>query len=311
MLKTTIKILAVAFILVSILFFKGDTLTPINAKNINNTEKNLIVSQGKIFPKTQANVISQIPGIVEELYVEIGDAVKKGEALAKIKPMISPFEIKNLKRKLTMSKINLDKIKTDYDRAAKLLEKNLISKKEFENIEREYKSAMLNYSMISDKYNFIALGKFENKEQTKVLAPISGIVLDLYVNSGNTVATMNMYRQGTVLMTIADMNELIFKGNIRETDVSKISVGQETLVTVLALNNKIVKGKISQISPKAKAINNESYFGVQIDIEPSDISNIMAGFTATAQISPDNKKLWATKSENGNFCPIIRQEKSL
>ena len=82
---------------------------------------------------------------------------------------------------------------------------------------------------------------------------ISGIILDVPVKVGNSVILSNTFNDGTTIASVADMSNLIFRGNIDETEVGRLSVGMPMEITIGALQDLRFSASLEYISPKATA----------------------------------------------------------
>ena len=117
-----------------------------------------------------------------------------------------------------------------------------------------------------------------------VKAPISGYVLSKAVQVGDPVTALTSYQEGTVLMKMASMEQLLFKGTVDEIDVGKLKEGMETEVKVGALPNDTVKGILRKISLKAEKKENATTFPIEILIPRTTKITLRAGYSANASI---------------------------
>lgn len=87
---------------------------------------------------------------------------------------------------------------------------------------------------------------------TVITAPISGVVIKKSVEVGELVASaISGFAQGTELVTIADLSQLVVKVRLNEVDVARVYVGQPAEVRVDAVPEKVFKGVVSKIAPAA------------------------------------------------------------
>ncbi len=238
---------------------------------------------GTITPENEIQVKSKIPGIVVERYVEVGDKVKKGELMVKISPDPTPRELTEARRNLEMKEVALKNAKIQYDRNFELLNKNLVSEEVFENIKLKYDQTKLEHDLAEDRLSLIEKGH-AGKIESVVKSPITGTVLEKFVNEGDPVVPLTSYQQGTPLFTLADMKKLIFRGTIDEIDVGKVDVGVTAELDIGALPGKTIQGEVIRISPKAKKENNATVFDIEIKIVDNRGVNLRAGYSANAKI---------------------------
>ena len=238
---------------------------------------------GTITPENEIQVKSKIPGIVVERLVEVGDQVEKGQLMIKINPDPTPQELTESRRDLQMKEVALKNAKIQYDRNFELLSKNLVSEEVFENFKLKYDQAKLSRDLSKDRLSLLEKGQTE-KVKSVVNSPISGTVLEKFVNKGDPVVPLTSYQQGTPLFTLADMSKLIFRGTIDEIDVGKVSVGVNAELEIGALPGKSILGEVIRISPKARKENNATVFDIEIKIVDTRGIELRAGYSANAKI---------------------------
>ncbi len=177
-------------------------------------EKGTIVEEalaiGTITPLNEIQVKSKIPGIVIEKYIEVGDLVKKGDVIVKIKPDPTPGELTEARRGVELTSISYKNAKVILERKKELLEKKLISKQEFESDELRYQESELQKNLSEDRLALLEKG-FTGEVESVVKSPITGTVLEKFINIGDPVVPLTSYQSGTPLFTFADMDLLIFR----------------------------------------------------------------------------------------------------
>ncbi|MEJ2636112.1 MAG: efflux RND transporter periplasmic adaptor subunit [Calditrichia bacterium] len=242
---------------------------------------------GKITPRNEIQVKSKIAGIVRKLNAEVGDKIEEGQILVDITPDPTPLEITEARRNVEISKVAFDQVQSEYNRQKDLLAKKLISQQEFENQQMAYEKAKLSLQLSQEKLALLEKGhtEFEGiKVESTVKAPISGTVLEKFVNVGDPVVPLTSYQAGTALFTIANMNDLIFRGTVDEIDVGKIKIGMPVEFKIGALPGVKVEGEVSRISPKAKQEDNATLFDIEISINNPKQLQLRAGYSCNAEI---------------------------
>ncbi|HER42837.1 MAG TPA: efflux RND transporter periplasmic adaptor subunit [Candidatus Eisenbacteria bacterium] len=257
----------------------------VKAERGHIVEKALAV--GSIVPRNEVSVKAKISGVVKTIYKEPGERIERGEPLLEIKPDPTPLELAQAKREVEMNEIGLKNAEKAFERSKELLPKGWISDKEFEQAEREYEQAALALEMSKDRLALIEKGSVNiagSKIEGVIKAPISGYVLEKNVNIGDPVVPLTSYQAGTVLMTIADMDSLVFKGTVDEIDVGTLTIGMPAAIKVGALPDAMVPGTLEKISLKAREENNTRMFPVEISIDDPSIALLRAGYSANADI---------------------------
>ncbi|MDF1545717.1 MAG: efflux RND transporter periplasmic adaptor subunit, partial [bacterium] len=289
------KILAIGSIVIVVglvLFFaidgsakKEDTLRTVEVERGSIVDKALAV--GRIEPKMEIEVKSKIPGIVRKIYVEIGDYVEVGDPLLDVAPDPTPLEFAEAKRQVEIYQVVFDNAKRELDRAQTLSDRKLISSQELEDKKASYDEADLRLKLSAEKLSLIQSGKTRIADidiDNVIKSPISGMVLSRLVEEGDPVVPLTSYQAGTELMTMAQMDNLVFKGNVDEIDVGKLSENIAAEIEIGALTDSRIAGTLIKISPKAHKEEGSTLFGVEILIDSVGSAILRAGYSANADI---------------------------
>ena len=119
---------------------------------------------------------------------------------------------------------------------------------------------------------------------TLIRSTISGVILDIPVKIGNSVILANTFNDGTTIATVANMNDLIFRGNIDETEVGQLVDNMPMKITVGALQDLKLDANLEYISPKAVESNGANQFEIKAAVKLSEGNKIRAGYSANAEI---------------------------
>jgi len=298
---------------------------------------------GTIKPRQEVGIKAQVSGVIEELYVEPGMIVKKGQKIAKIKLVpsqvnintansavkLAQLQLKEAKMNLAQQKtiltnqLDLRNFKTSFENArrederyAALLEKGVVSEQEYNKIslDRElklvaYENAKLNSKNNIEQFEVIVAIKEQelksainnlqllkegiamqsNQVANIITATIDGTILDITVKVGSSVIERNTFNEGTTIVAIADMNNLIFEGNIDEADVGKLKNGMPLNLTVGAIELEKITAVLEYIAPKGVEIDGSVKFEVKAAIHKKEDTVLRAGYSATANIILNNR----------------------
>ena len=129
-----------------------------------------------------------------------------------------------------------------------------------------------------------------NESSTLVRSTISGIILDIPVKVGNSVILSNNFNDGTTIATVADMGNLIFRGNVDETEVGLLSVGMSMKISIGALENLNFNAQLEYISPKAVENNGANQFEIKAAVNVPAGNKVRSGYSATAEITLKSAK---------------------
>jgi HlyD family secretion protein len=286
----------VILIIVLFFLFKGSGknnpgITLVKVEKGEIVDKALAI--GSIVPQNEVSVKSKISGIVRKIFVEMGDKVKKGAPLIDISPSPTPFEYAEAKRNVELAEVDFQNAKSEYLRAKELSQQNLISQQDFDQKTKRYKETKLRLDLAEEKLSLIEKGKTQiadKKIESVITSPITGTVLQRNVEEGDPVVPLTSYQAGTELMSLARMDNLIFKGTVDEIDVGKLEEGMETVIKIGALPGEEIKGVLDKISPKAKKEENATLFDVEIRITQTGEKMLRAGYSANAEIIINQKK---------------------
>ncbi|MBT8254510.1 MAG: biotin/lipoyl-binding protein, partial [Bacteroidia bacterium] len=117
-----------------------------------------IVATGKLNPEEEIELKPQISGIVDEIMVEEGDVVAKGDLIAKIRVVPNEQSLAAASSRINSANLSFDNAKTIYDRNKLLFEKGVISKQDFENTELALNQARENLTQAQNDYQIIRRG---------------------------------------------------------------------------------------------------------------------------------------------------------
>ena len=119
---------------------------------------------------------------------------------------------------------------------------------------------------------------------TLIRSTITGLILDVPIKVGNSVIMSNTFNDGTTIATVANMNDLIFRGNLDETEVGRVHEGMPVKLTIGALQNLSFNAVLEYISPKGVEENGANQFEIKAAIQAPDSVQIRSGYSANAEI---------------------------
>lgn len=264
-----------------------ETVTPTK----QNIEKKTVAT-GKVEPRDEVLIKPQISGIITELYKEAGERVTEGDVIAKVKVIPEMSQLNQAQSGVRQAQIDLDQAELEYNRVKKLYDEKVVAKEEYEKSLTSYETAKENFQKATDNLEIVTegiskrSGKFNN---TMVRSTISGMVLDVPIKVGNSVILSNTFNDGTTIASVANMGDMIFRGNIDETEVGRVKEGMPILLTVGALQDKQFNAKLEYISPKATEENGAILFEIKAAVQIPDSIFVRAGYSANAEIILDKR----------------------
>ena len=259
-----------------------ETVTP----EIADLEKTTVAT-GKVEPRDEVLIKPQISGIISEVYKEAGQTIKQGEVIAKVKVIPELGQLNSAESRVRVAEISTAQAETDHERIKKLYNDKLISREDYEKSEVEIKKAREELQTAKDALEIIKEGITKNSasfSSTLIRSTIDGLILDVPIKVGNSVIMSNTFNDGTTIATVANMNDLIFKGKIDETEVGRIHEGMPVKLTIGALQNLTFDAELEYISPKGVEENGANQFEIKAAVHAPDSVQNRSGYSANAEI---------------------------
>ena len=253
---------------------------------LDSIQKTTIIT-GKIEPRNEVNIKPQISGIISELLKEPGDYVNAGDVIAKVKVIPDMAQLSSAEMRVRLAEINLKQAETDFQREENLFKQNLVSADEFDKIKISLSQAKHEKVAAQDALEVVRDGVSKSNAKassTLIRSTISGVILDIPVKVGNSVILSNTFNDGTTIATVANMNDLIFRGNIDETEVGQLVSGMNMKITIGALQDLKFDAALEYVSPKAVESNGTNQFEIKAAVKLSEGGKIRAGYSTNAEI---------------------------
>ncbi len=271
------------------LFIKSqpsETRYELVSPTMSDIERTTILT-GTIEPRDEIEIKPQVSGIISEINVEAGDMIKEGDVVARIKIIPDEGQLSSALSRIETAKINLEDARVKHERNTLLLEKKVISREEYEATATTLALSKAELDAARDAYSIVKEGvsRTNAKESnTLVRATITGLVLDVPVKVGSSVIQANTMNDGTTVATVADMNNLIFKGKVDETEVGQLSVNQPMEISIGALPDLSLDAVIENIAPKGTETNGANTFEIKAAINVPEGRQLRAGYSANASV---------------------------
>lgn len=285
-----IAFIAILFIGTFVFLFKKNKPEEIRYQELTATTRDIgksTVITGKITPRNEVNVKPQINGIIAELMKEAGQQVSKGEVIAKLTVIPDMNSLSSAQSRVRLSEINLQQAQINYDREKSLFDRNMVSAEEMDQVKQALAQAKEERAGAQDALEVIRDGVSSSNAKsssTLVRSTITGLILDVPVKVGNSVIQANTMNDGTTVATVADMSDLIFDGNIDETEVGMLFEGMPMTISIGALQDYRLDATLEYVSPKAVESNGANQFEVKAAINVQSDKMIRSGYSANAEI---------------------------
>ena len=250
------------------------------------------VATGKVEPRDEVNIKPKIQGIITELYVSAGDVVEEGAPIAKISVIPEIGQLANAQSSLRSAELSLEQSERDYARTKSLYEKKVVSREEFEKAETDLAKMREQVAAATDQVQIITRGisaRSGKVNTTIVTSTVAGTILNIPVKVGSSVQATGSFSKGTTVATMANMGDIIFRGNIDETEVGRMHRGMPLSLTIGALRDVTIPATLEYISPKGTESNGAVLFEIKAAAQIADTLTIRAGYSANAEIVLDER----------------------
>lgn len=299
-----IAVIAVLFIGTFVFLYRKSKPEEVRYQELTATVQDIdktTVITGKITPRNEVNVKPQINGIIAELLKEAGQQVQKDEVIAKLKVIPDMNSLSSAQSRVRLSEINLQQAQVNYDREKALFDRNMVSAEEMDKVSQALAQAKEERAGAQDALEVIRDGVSSSNatsSSTLVRSTITGLILDVPVKVGNSVIQANTMNDGTTVATVADMTDLIFDGNIDETEVGMLFEGMPMKITIGALRDYTLDATLEYVAPKAVENNGANQFEVKAAINVQSDKMIRSGYSANAEIVLETVKNVLTVPES-------------
>lgn len=290
-----LALVALIFIGTAVFLFNKSRETPVVYETDVPFKTTIIkktVAIGKVIPRREINVTSQVSGVVEELFVVAGQTVKKGDLIAKITLAPNMVMLNNAESQLESARINLQNAEEEWQRQKKLHADKLISASEYNRFQLNYKLQREAVQAAENNLLLIREGATRKSDlvSNMIRATIDGMVLDVPNKEGAFIVESSTFGAGTTIATLADMTDMIFEGLVDEAEVGKIREGMELVLDVGALEGEPFTAVLEYISPKGVQDQGTTKFQIRAAVTLSDKLFLRANYSANADIVLDKRE---------------------
>ena len=293
-----------------------------------------VVATGKIQPITKVEVKSKASGIVEKLYVDINNVVKKGQPLAQLDQVEIQAQVSAQRAQLASTEANVstleanieqDKVnaaapdlpmyKASLDRYSEMQKLGVVSRQALDDSNRDYLAALTKRDSAKAQVGVDTAKLKQAKAQvmqsqaslkqleeqlgyTTIIAPMDGVILSRDVEIGAAVSSILVLGStATLVMTEGDTSEVYVQGKVDEADIAHVYMAQPARIKVESFRDRLFYGKVTKIAPMGVEKDNVTTFEVRVSINNPG-GELKANMTANAEIMLDEHKNVLTVPEN-------------
>lgn len=245
------------------------------------------LATGNVEPRYEVLIKPQISGIISKLLKEAGQMVREGEIIAHIKVIPEMVQLNSAESRVNIADISLRQIEEVFKRDERLYDQKVISREDFEASRAAFDKAKEEKSNALSALEIIRDGIAQNSKvqtTTQVRSTINGMLLDVPVKVGNSVIQSNNFNDGTTIATVADMKDMIFRGNVDETEIGRIREGMPIKLIIGAIDDKSFEASLEYVSPKGVEKNGAIQFEIKAAVHIPEGEFVRAGYSANAEI---------------------------
>jgi len=258
------------------------TASPVRTDLVKKT-----VATGAVVPRKEVLIKPLISGIIEELYVEPGQAIRQGDLIAKVRVIPNMVSVSSAESRVNKARISLADAEREYLRNRALAADGTIAQADFQKAEIAFEQAKEEVKAAEDNLEIVRKGTSQragSASTTIVKSTLTGTVLEVPLEVGNSVIEANNFNDGTTIAAVADMDDMIFEGKVDESEVGKIRPGMELQLTIGAIPDSKVRATLELIAPKGKEENGAIQFEIRAALEAQKDLLIRANYSASADI---------------------------
>lgn len=293
-----------------------------------------VVATGKIQPITKVEVKSKASGIVEKLYVDINDHVRKGQELAQLDQQEIEAQVEAQRAQLAAAEANVgtyeaniaqDKVnaaapdlpiyKLTLDRNQQMQQEGVVSRQALDDANRDYLAALtkrdsaraqvgvdtakLKQAHAQVLQSQASLKQLEEQlSYTTIVAPMDGVILSRDVEIGDAVSSILVLGStATLIMTEGDTTQVYVQGKVDEADIAHVYMNQPARIKVESFRDRVFNGRVTKIAPLGVEKDNVTTFEVRVSIDNPG-GELKANMTANAEILLDEHKGVLSVPEN-------------
>ncbi|MGA3400204.1 MAG: efflux RND transporter periplasmic adaptor subunit [Acetobacteraceae bacterium] len=256
----------------------------------------MVTATGTVNPVLTIIVGTYVSGVIQQLYCDYNTQVKQNQICAKIDPRPYQVVVDQDKASLDVAKAQLDKDKAslvyaqlNYQRNAKLAERQFVSQDVADNAKSAYDQAVaqvaLDEATIEQRQAELEAANV-NLDYTNIVSPVDGTVVSRNVTMGQTVAAT--FQTPTLFLIATDLTKMEVDTNVSESDIGNAKEGDKASFTVDAFPKRLFQGAVVQVRQSPQSVQNVVTYDVVVGVDNTDLT-LMPGMTASTQIISDQR----------------------
>lgn len=242
--------------------------------------ESIVVATGTIEPAKEVEVRSRIAGIVERIQVDDGDEVEAGQVLLELERELLESQLREAQAMVRAAKVERRYARIELQRAEELVESGARSpqfldraRARFEGADADVARSLAREGTLGTQLGYAT-----------VRAQLAGRVLEVHTEEGNAVSPVTAVTGGTLLISLAATERLHLEGLVDENEVALLEIGQRARIRTEAFADRIFEGRVREVAPMGKRIQNVTYFEVEIDLVAEDARLLRPRMSGDADI---------------------------
>jgi len=249
-----------------------DNRTTVNVKTNTPTssKNNLFISaSGKVEAVQNANLSTRMMGYVDNIYVNVGNKVSKGDLLLSINSADINAQKAQVNASITEATAAFKNAEKDYNRFTELFKENSASQKEMDDMTAHFEMSKARLEAANQMRNQVNA----QLSYSNIKAPFSGVITGKFVNKGD------MANPGMPLISMETPGKYQVIAMVPESEITSIQKGTSVNV-IIKTTNELLKGKVTEVSSSAQ--NTGGQYLVKVILDKTD-ANILSGMFTSVQ----------------------------
>ena len=255
-----------------------------------------VEAAGVLEARTKVDVGAQVSGQVKVVHVELGQQVEKGDLLVSLDPEIAQTDLAQAQAAVAQQLAQIDRLKVDLESEQRELarQKRLFTVQATTGQEAEKAQDQVDRLQADSKGQQAILQRLQadltkrevNLAYTRIIAPMSGTVVNIPVEQGQTVIASQIT---PVMISLAQMDVITVRARVPEADVMRVKVGQKAKFSTLSYENRKYEGQVRVIQPIPVRMGNAVFYNVLFEVDNKDRS-LLSDMTVQVNIETGSAK---------------------
>ena len=256
----------------------------------------IVKATGELQPRIQVNISAHVVGKIDKLYVQEGDMIRRGQPFLRLEQQAFiaqrdqwAAQLSNARTAVRQAEVSLADARVKLARAQKLRSEGVTAQQDLEGATLTEASARLQLDAAHETVSQMQANLVKAQDdltKTTIYSPLDGRVITLNAKEGEVVVSGTMNNPGSVIGIIADMAEINAEGDVDETEIVNVKVGQQAVVRVDALPGREYAGKVVEVGSSGYNRANQpdvTFFKVKVLLDHPD-ENLRARMSVRAEI---------------------------